>query len=382
MTSPKDHPTDPLAANLASTTSLIERGTALAAFIALLIGVGLIVKPFFTGILFGGILAVATWPLREALVRRGMSGGIAATILLLAALATIGVPAVSLAPGLAERLVKGAQQIQTYFAGMPELPSWLANIPFVEEPLRRLWTDLADPSSIVQEVFKSYSAELQRALVEIAKAFADGIFQLLVSLAVAFGFWLRGDTIAGTLREIAERLGGATAGTALESASDSVRGVAYGIVGTAAVQAVLMAIGLLLAGVPGAGLLGFVALLIALSQFGVLLAIIWGGAAWWLFGMGSTGWAIFIIVWGVMVSTVDNVIRPWLVSFGAALPLTLIFFGVLGGFFAFGFLGLFIGPTLLGVFFNLLDAWRRASAPPVVVLVTPTPEKRSAPPAG
>ncbi|NVO16644.1 MAG: AI-2E family transporter [Rhodoplanes sp.] len=371
MTTPKDPSPEPVAVKLASTTTLIERGTALAAFVALMIGVALIVKPFVTGILFGGILAIATWPMRDALVRRGVSGGVAATILLMAAVATIGVPAVSLAPGLAERLVKGAQQIQAYFAGMPELPTWLANIPFVEEPLRRLWADLADPSSIVQEVFKSYSAELQRALVEIAKAFADGIFQLLVSLAVAFGFWLRGDTIARTLREIAERLGGATAGTALESAADSVRGVAYGIVGTAAVQAVLMAIGLLMAGVPGAGLLGFLALLIALSQFGILLAFIWGGAAWWLFGLGSTGWAIFIIAWGIMVSTVDNFIRPWLVSFGAALPFTLIFLGVLGGFLAFGFLGLFIGPTLLGVFINMLDAWRRASAPPVVALVTP-----------
>ncbi|WP_170149601.1 AI-2E family transporter [Rhodoplanes roseus] len=365
---------DVLAAKLASTASLIERMTALAVFVALLVGVFLVVKPFVTGILFGGILVIATWPLRDLMVRHGGSTVLASGLLLLAAVATIGLPAVFLAPGLAERMVKGLQQGQTYFAGMPEFPGWLASIPFVEEPLRRLWTDLADPSSVVQEVFKSYSAELQRALVEIAKAFADGIFQVLVSLAVATLFWLRGDTLAHAIRDIADRLGGATAVAALDSAADSVRGVAYGIVGTAAIQAGLMTFGLLLAGVPGAAVLGFVSMLIALSQFGVLLVFIWGGAAWWLFGLGSTGWAIFIIVWGIMVSTVDNVIRPWLVSFGAALPLTLIFFGVLGGFLAFGFLGLFIGPTLLGVFVNLLDAWRRAASP--------TASPASVPPSG
>ncbi|RAI41775.1 hypothetical protein CH338_02160 [Rhodoplanes elegans] len=376
MTTPKD-PTHPdaskevLAAKLASTASLIERMTALAVFVALLLGVFLVVKPFITGILFGGILAIATWPLRDLLVRHGSSTVLAASLLLLAAIATIGLPAVFLAPGLAERLVKGLQQAQTYFAGMPELPGWLANIPFIDEPIRRVWTDLADPSSIVQEVFKSYSAELQRALVEIAKAFADGIFQVLVSLAVATLLWLQGETIGHAIRDVTVRLGGDTAGAALDTAADSVRGVAYGIVGTAAIQAGLMTFGLLLAGVPGAGVLGFVSMLIALSQFGILLAIIWGGAGWWLFTLGHTGWAIFIVAWGIMVSTVDNVIRPWLVSFGAALPLTLIIFGVLGGFLAFGFLGLFIGPTLLGVFVNLLDAWRRAAAPPTTTASVP-----------
>jgi predicted PurR-regulated permease PerM len=147
-------------------------------------------------------------------------------------------------------------------------------------------------------------------------------------------------------------------------AANSVRGVAYGVIGTAAIQAIAMALGLILAGVPGAGLLGFLTLIIALSQVGPLLVVIWGGAAWWLFGQGDTGSAIFICVWGLLVSTVDNFIRPWLVSLGAEMPLILIFFGVLGGFIAFGFLGLFIGPTLLGVSYQLLQAWRNLPESP------------------
>ena len=128
-------------------------------------------------------------------------------------------------------------------------------------------------------------------------------------------------------------------------------------------QAIAMAVGLIIAGVPGAGLLAFVTLIFALTQIGVLLVLIWGGAAWWLFSIGHPGWGIFMIAWGLFVSTVDNFIRPWLVSFGAAMPFTVIFLGVLGGFIAFGFLGLFIVPTLLGVFFKLLEAWRGIPEP-------------------
>lgn len=353
-----DLPNDPLTAKLQGTTTLIERVIALSVFAALLVGVALVLRPFITGILFGTILVIATWPLREWFHRRGLPTFVTATVLLLIAVVTIGAPAVIVAPGLGERLVDGIQRVQEYFAASPELPGWIAKIPFASDAIGRLWSDLRSPESIFQQVIMPYSAELRRLFTEIARAFAEGVFQLVVALAVATMFWMRGDAMAEAVKEITERLGGSTAGAALQLAGDSVRGVAYGIVGTAAMQAIAMTLGLYMAGVPGAGLLGFVALIIALSQIGTLLVIVWGGAAWWLFSIGSPGWGVFMIVWGVFVSTADTFIRPWLVSFGAAIPLTVVFLGVLGGFFAFGFLGLFIGPTLLGVFFKLLQAWR------------------------
>ena len=358
MLRPNDSPNEMLAAKLQSTMTLIERLIALGAFAGLLFGVVLVLRPFITGILFGTILVIATWPVREWLVRHGLSVSITATVLLLIAIGTVGIPTIILAPGLGERLVDVVQRVQAYFAGSPALPNWVAQFPWAKESIGRLWSSLADPGSAFQAVIKPYSAELRKALVEIARAFADGVFQFVVSLAVATMLWLRGDALAGTLREITERLGGSAGGAALLMAADSVRGVAYGVVGTAAIQAIAMTLGLMIAGVPGAGLLGFLTLIIALCQFGPLLIVIWGGAAWWLVGNGDTGWSIFVAAWGLLVSTVDNFIRPWLVSFGAEMPLILIFLGVLGGFFAFGFLGLFIGPTLLGVFYKLLQAWR------------------------
>src|SRR6266550_2606486 len=80
----------------------------------------------------------------------------------------------------------------------------------------------------------------------------------------------------------------------------------------------------------------------------------------WLFHQGSTGWALFMLVWGLGVSSVDNVVKPWLISQGSKLPFLLIFFGVLGGALTFGFLGVFLGPTLLAVGYNLVVEWAAA----------------------
>ena len=114
--------------------------------------------------------------------------------------------------------------------------------------------------------------------------------QIILSLVVATFFWVSGDALVAALRDILRRLSGETAAAALDVAGGAVASVAYGVVGTAVIQAVIMAIGLAVAGVPGAVLLGFVTLLLALSQIGAPLIIaVWGGAAYWLFGSGPAG---------------------------------------------------------------------------------------------
>ena len=93
--------------------------------------------------------------------------------------------------------------------------------------------------------------------------------------------------------------------------------------------------------------------------------LIWLPAALWLFHQGSSGWGTFILIWGLGVSSVDNFVKPWLISHGSAMPFLLIFFGVIGGALAFGFIGVFIGPTLLAVGYRLVTEWastQRATA--------------------
>jgi predicted PurR-regulated permease PerM len=115
------------------------------------------------------------------------------------------------------------------------------------------------------------------------------------------------------------------------------------------------------------------AALLAISQIGgPLLILIWGGAAWWLFAHDHQLWGAFMIVWGLFVGMVDNFIKPWLIGLGVEMPMSLTILGVFNGFLAFGFLGLFIGPTLIAILFTLVQAWRSAvSAQPAADVMKP-----------
>jgi len=345
-------------ATASGTTQLLERTVLLLLFAGLLLGILAVLLPFTTAILFGAILAIAAWPLRELLLRCGLKRGLAATLLLLLALAVIALPLMALAPSLAEHLTQGADRLRDYFASAPQVPPWLAGLPVVGERLARIWDKVMLAEGGIRAMLEPYSAQLRQVLVGAAGALAGSVLQIILSLVVAALFWVSGDALAARLRDFLRKLCGETAAAELDVAAGAVRGVAYGVVGTAAIQAVVMAIGLVVAGVPGAALLGFVTLLLALSQIGApLIIVVWGGAAVWLFGQDQQVWGIFMIVWGLIVTMMDNVIKPWLIGFGVAMPMSLTILGVFGGFVAFGFLGLFIGPTLIAVVFTLLEAW-------------------------
>jgi predicted PurR-regulated permease PerM len=131
--------------------------------------------------------------------------------------------------------------------------------------------------------------------------------------------------------------------------------VALGVGVTALVQALLGGLGMAMAGVPFAGLLTAVMFMLCIAQVGPMPVLL--GAAGWAFWDGSTGWAVFLVVWALVVGTLDNFLRPVLIKMGADLPLLLIFAGVIGGLFAFGLVGIFVGPVVLAVGYTLLEAW-------------------------
>ena len=115
-------------------------------------------------------------------------------------------------------------------------------------------------------------------------------------------------------------------------------------------------IGLFIAGVPGAALLALLTFFASIVPV-VGTGLVWVPAALWLFHQGATGWGIFMLIWGVGVASLDNIIKPWLISQGSNMPFLLIFFGVVGGALAFGFIGVFLGPTLLAVGYRLVEEW-------------------------
>jgi predicted PurR-regulated permease PerM len=345
---------------------LLERSILLLLFAGLVIGILAVLRPFATGILFGAILAIAAWPLRDLLLRHGLGRGLTATLLLFLALAVVALPLIAVAPGLTQRLTQGANRLREYLASAPEIPSWLAGLPFVGGRIADFWHKAAAAEGSIRAMLAPYSDDLRQAFVSAASGLAQSVLQIILSLVVATFFWVSGDVLAAALRDILRRLGGGTAAAAVDIAASAVRSVAYGVVGTAAIQAVILAVGLAVAGVPGALLLGFVTLLLALSQIGApLIIVIWVGATVWLFGQDQQAWGVFMIFWGLIVTVIDNFIKPFLIGVGVAMPLSLTILGVFGGFVAFGFLGLFIGPTLIAIGFTLIDSWRHTPDAPM-----------------
>jgi predicted PurR-regulated permease PerM len=180
--------------------------------------------------------------------------------------------------------------------------------------------------------------------------------QLALSVLVAFFLFRDGEAAAARLQHATLRVAGPDARYLLDVAGQTVNSVVYGILGTALAQGVLAGIGFWVAHVPGASLLGLATFFLSVVPVGPPL--IWGSAAVWLYYQGELGWAIFLALWGLLVvSMVDNFLKPFIISRGSSLPFILVFLGVLGGVVAFGFIGVFLGPTLLAVGYRILDEW-------------------------
>jgi predicted PurR-regulated permease PerM len=160
------------------------------------------------------------------------------------------------------------------------------------------------------------------------------------------------------MRLVLQRVAGVQADRLIVVTGATVRGVVYGILGTAVVQGFLTAFGLWISGVPRPVLLASVAGLLSVLPIGA--PVVWIPASIWLMGSGHLGWGIFLAVYGVVaISGSDSVIRPWFIARGAKLPFLLTVLGVLGGALSFGLLGIFLGPVLLGVGFTLMNEWAR-----------------------
>src|SRR5918995_694167 len=160
---------EPRAAAALGTTQLLERAVMLLLFAGLLLGVLAVLRPFATAILFGTILAIAAWPLRDLLLRRGLKRGLAATLLLLLALAVVALPLIAVAPGLAEHLAQGGRRLQAYLAGAPQGPPGLAGLRVAGERLAGVWDRATLAEGGIRAVLEPSSAALRRAVGRAAR---------------------------------------------------------------------------------------------------------------------------------------------------------------------------------------------------------------------
>ncbi len=345
------------------TRTRVEVWIGLAAATLLGIGCLVILLPFISAALWAAVLCYSTWPL---FVRLKTVVGERRT--LAAAIATLVLSAIIIAPiaFLVSRLSANVNEIvaasqKLLHEGLPA-PSWVASIPLIGERLKSYWTLMNESSSArIAEIAKWLPAARDLVLGG-GRALAAGVFQIVLSLVMVFVMYRDGEGAAARLDAALSRIGGAQASRLLEVAGVTMRSVVYGVLGTALLQGVMASIGFMIAGVPGATLLGFVIFVVAVIPGGPLLVT--APAVFWLYHRGQVASAIFIVVWIIVVGNLDNIVRPFLISRGGGTtPLILIVLGILGGAMAFGLIGLFLGPTILAVGYQLFDEWSSENDP-------------------
>ena len=347
----------------------VEQIAQIAAITLLVMGCLLVLQPFVTALLFAAIVCFSTWPVYQH-VERVMKGRrwLAALVMTLLLILVMVLPLALLVLTLADSVAPAISWIRDTFShGLPTPPDWVQSIPLIGDSIDAAWREMAASKAKLAEALKNLVQPVQQGLLKTGLVLGEGVIQLSFAAFIGYFFYRDGAAIVEAARALTDRVAGHLTPELFRVVGGTIRGVVYGLVGTAIAQGVVAAIGFYIAGVPGALLLGFLTFLLSMVPVGPPL--VWGAAAAWLyFSQGSVGWAIFMVLYGVLViASVDNVLKPILISRGSSLPFALVFLGVFGGVVAFGFLGIFLGPTLLAVGFGLVTYWARkvnSSTPP------------------
>jgi predicted PurR-regulated permease PerM len=338
----------------------LEQFARLAAAALLVVGCFLILRPFLGAILFAGVLAFSTWPLFVRLRHRvGGRSWLAALLLVMTMVVAIALPLGLAAQSL---VVHSADVVEAARNFLDErsaltLPAFIRDLPLVGPSLDQYWQVLMQSQAEVVALAKRFADPAKALLVAAGTAIGQGLVQILIAIFVAYFFYRDGERVQRLVARGMARLAGPDFGGALMvMAQNAVRGVVYGLLGTALAQAAVAFVGFLIAGVPGVMVLSALTFVLSLVPMGPVL--VWGGAAVWLYMNEGLGWAIFMVVYGAaVISSVDNFVKPILMSRAGGLSMLLVVLGVFGGALAFGFIGLFVGPALLAVAWSLILVW-------------------------
>jgi len=318
-----------------------------------------LLRPFLGPLIWATMLVVTSWSLmlrvqRLLWGRRSLAVGVMTLGLLMLFVLPLSLAVVTIVQNV-DRL-SGWVKVATEFT-VPEVPpAWLVKLPLVGDAIAAAWvqgTSLGLRDLLPR--LMPYADDATRWFVGQIGGFGVLLFQFLLTVVIAAVMFASGEFAASLVRRTARRIGGERAVGAVDLAGGAIRGVALGVGVTAVVQSLLGGVGLYAAGVPGAGLLTAVMFMLCIAQIGAIPVLL--PAVIWVFWTGDTTWGIALAIWSVVVGTMDNFLRPVLIRMGADLPLLLIFAGVIGGLFAFGLVGIFVGPVVLAVAYTLLVAW-------------------------
>jgi predicted PurR-regulated permease PerM len=317
-----------------------------------------ILRPFLMSLAWASIIVVATWPILERLqARLTHSRGLAVTLMALAMLLIVIFPVMAAALTIvdnAEGITVQVRSVMSHPLSAP--PEWVQHIPLVGEKFAERWKEFASFNAEQRaDMVSPYARTLLQWFVAQAGSIGMAVVQFLLTVIIATILYSQGEIVQKGVLNFARRLAGQQGEAVAVLAAKAVRGVVLGVVLTALIQTAIGGVGLFVTGVPAAGLLSAVTLMLCLAQLGPMLVMV--PAVVWLYWSEHPFAGTVLLVFAIVAGTIDNFIRPVLIRRGADLPLLLIFAGVIGGLIGFGIIGLFIGPVVLAVTYTLVKAW-------------------------
>jgi predicted PurR-regulated permease PerM len=318
-----------------------------------------VIAPFLTIVLWSAILAVALYPVFDWLAQLTRRPRLAAALITSLCLLIVIGPVTWLGFGLVGGAGSLMQQLDAGLFSIPQPPPTVKDWPVVGEHVHRLWTLAATNIGAILIQIAPHLKPVGAKLLSIAENVGMGLLEFVASIIVAGFLFCPGPHIVDGLRAFSRRVLSDRGEDMLQLAGATVRNVSRGVVGIALLQSILAGVGFLAAGVPAAGVFAFLTLLLAIAQVGpgiLLIPItIWGWTA-----LGTVN-ALIFTVYMVVVGVMDNVLRPILMARGLTTPMLVIVLGVVGGILAYGIIGLFVGPIVLSVAWELFKAWLQVS---------------------
>ncbi len=321
-----------------------------------------IIRPFIGVVAWAAIIAVAIFPLHNKLA--GLLGGrrkTSSVIIVLIGLSILLVPTWSLTGSSIETARTLAQGLESGTLTVPPPRAEVADWPVIGKKVHAAWTEAADGLEGMirnhSEQFKSFSAWLLKTLAGTAL----GMLGFAVSIIIAGVLLLNADVGYQKFREIGHRLGGDRGADFADLSVATVRSVAKGVLGVALIQTLLATIGLLVIGVPGAGIWAGIILILAIMQIPTLLIL--GPIAIWVFSTSEPVPATIFLVYSLLVSLSDNILKPMFLGRGVDVPMLVILLGAIGGMISAGIIGLFTGAVVLAVGYQLFQFWLDENLP-------------------
>ncbi len=341
----------------ANFTNVFGARIALGIFLAgLLVLSYRVLNLFLVPVAWAAILVYVTWPLYQRL--RGLLGrraNLSALIMTLVLILTFALPLLSMVSMLRAEVPKAyTRSVEILLSGPDSVPPALARVPWLGTEIEHvLALSSEDPATLRKQVVQWLKPWVDQSL-KVLGDIGFNAFKFTFALFTAFFLYRDGESLLDQVRRLLYGLIGPRSGAYLYAIGGTIRAVLYGLVLTALLQGALAGLGYWAAGVDAPVLLGVLTAILALIPFGTPL--VWGAVSIWLLTIGDTWAGIGLAAWGALVvSQIDNLLRPIVISSATRIPYLLVLFAVLGGIAAFGLLGLFLGPIVIAV---LLAVWR------------------------